>query len=241
MKKLSPEETARYERSLQVEGFGPEAQRRLNAASVLTVGAGGLGSAALSYLAAAGIGHLGIADFDTVSVGNLQRQILYATPQIGKEKAVCAANRLKTLNPHVEISVHNCKITVENAAEIIGKYDIIIDCTDNYETRYLVDNFCLQHQKPFIYGTAEQMQGQLSTFHYRGAGGYADLYPRHAGTFPATGSESRPIGVLPPVPGVIGSLQALEAVKIITGIGDTLHGKLLTVDFRTYRFSLFRL
>ncbi len=240
MKKLSSEEVARYERSLRVEGFDTDSQLRLNAAAVLAVGAGGLGSAALSYLAAAGIGRLGIADFDTVSASNLQRQILYATPQIGKGKAVCAAERLKALNPHVEISVHNCKITVENVGEIIGNYDIIIDCTDNYETRYLVDNFCSQQQKPFIYGTAEQWQGQLSTFHYRGAKGYADLYPRSAGTAPAADS-GRPLGVLSPVPGIIGSLQALEAIKIITGIGDTLHGKLLTVDFRTYRFSLFRL
>ncbi len=240
MKELTPEELSRYERSLQVRDFGPESQQRLSAASVLVIGAGGLGSAVLSYLTAAGVGHIGIVDYDTVSLSNLQRQVLYVTQQIGKSKVVCAQERLQALNPHVDITVDNYKITVENASDIIQRYDIIIDCTDNYETRYLVDNICLKQSKPFIYGTAEQMEGQISTFHYLGAGGYSDLYPRHSRPV-SSAKEKTSIGVLSPVPGIIGSLQALEAIKIITGLGDTLAGRLLTINFQTYRFSLFKL
>lgn len=234
MKELSSDELSRYERSLLVEGFNCQQQLMLKESSVLVIGAGGLGSAVLQYLVAAGVGCCGIAEYDVVSLSNLQRQVLYAESDLGHSKSEAAYKRLKLVNSNVDIVVHNMKVDVDNADELTSLYDVIIDCSDNYIVRYTVDNSCRKFNKPFIYGSIENMTGQISTFHYNGAKGYVDLFPYSA---PAKDK----IGVLSPIPGIIGSLQALEAIKIITRCGDTLSNKLLVMNLKTYSFSIFEI
>ncbi len=226
--------TERYLRSVMVEGFGAEGQARLAQSKVAVAGCGGLGSAALSYLTAAGVGTLVIADGDTVALSNLQRQVLYATEQIGRPKAECAAERLRALNPDVDIVVHNVFIGVENFVDIFGEADIIIDCTDNYMARYALSALCKKHGKPFIYATAQGMGGQMALFTPRHGIYYHDLYPEPAAQRPA-------VGVMPPLPGIIGSLEALEAIKYLSGTGDTLEGKLMVADMGRMRFEVFEL
>ena len=226
--------TLRYERSLLVDGFGTEGQARLSRAKVAVVGCGGLGSAALSYLAAAGVGALSIADGDTVSLSNLQRQVLYTTEQIGRRKATCAAERLRAINPDVDIAVHNLFIDVDNFPDIADGADLIIDCTDNYRTRYTLSKLCKEHGKPFIYATAEQMGGQVALFTPRCRTYYHDLFPEPAPQRPV-------VGVLPPLPGIIGAIEAAEAIKYLSKTGETLEGRLLVTDFREMRFDIFEL
>lgn len=226
--------TERYLRSVLVEGFGPEGQERLSRSTVAVAGCGGLGSAALSYLAAAGVGRLVIADGDTVNLSNLQRQVLYTTAQIGRHKATCAAERLGAINPDVDIVVHNVSISVDNFDSFASGADIVIDCTDNYAARYALSSMCKERSLPFIYATAEGMGGQVALFTPRHGIYYHDLYPEPA--------EQRPVvGVMPPIPGVIGAIEASEAIKYLSGTGDTLEGKLLVADMRRMRFEIFGL
>lgn len=227
---LTKNDKMRYERNLLVEGFSEREQEKLLAAKVAVVGAGGLGSAALNYLVAAGVGHITLIENDVVSLSNLQRQVLYTTADQGQLKAEVAAARLSRLNPACRFVIVTDRLDAGNSGALLSGHDVVVDCTDNYDTRYVIDAFCEQHRVPMVYGTAQQIGGQVSVFHYRGAAGYRSLYPDAPEMLPVS-------GVLSPIVGVIGALEALEAVKILTGVGESLAGRLLTVDGRTMTFS----
>jgi sulfur-carrier protein adenylyltransferase/sulfurtransferase len=234
---LSKEELQRYSRHLLMEEFGEQAQLKLKSAKVLVVGAGGLGSPCLLYLATAGIGHLGIADDDVVQLSNLQRQVLFSTEDVGKPKAEVARQQLKEKNPLVEISTHG-RITRDNVIEVIRKYDLIVDGSDNFSTRYLLNDACVIVEKPYIYGALFKFEGQVSTFNYLGGPTYRCLYPEAPlpGEVPACGEA----GVLGVLPGIIGSWQAAEAIKVITGMGEPLSGKLLVINLLNNNFDVLR-
>jgi sulfur-carrier protein adenylyltransferase/sulfurtransferase len=226
---LSPAETLRYARHLVLDDVGETGQRKLKEARVLIVGAGGLGSPASLYLAAAGVGTLGLVDFDDVDASNLQRQVLYGESDLGRPKLDAALERLRDLNPHIRLVAHPERLTSDNALEIIAGYDIVIDGTDNFPTRYLVNDACVLLGKRNVYGSILKFDGQLSVF----AGGddapcYRCLFrePPPPGMVPSC-AEGGVLGVLP---GVIGSLQALEAIKLITGAGEPMIGRLLLFD-----------
>ncbi len=225
---LSKEEKERYSRHLILEGFGEEAQLKLKAAKVLVVGAGGLGCPALLYLTAAGVGSIGLIDDDLVSESNLQRQILYSTEDIGESKALVAEQKLKAINPLIDIGAYYGRLTKDGALNIIESYDLVIDASDNFATRYLVNDACVILNKPFVYGAIHKFEGQISVFNYKVGPTYRCLFPEQpeAGEAPACGE----VGVLGVLPGIIGTWQATEAIKIITGIGEPLRGKLLTFD-----------
>lgn len=238
---LSPDELSRYSRHILLDEIGLEGQRRLAAAKVLVIGAGGLGSPAALYLAAAGIGTLGIADLDTVEAHNLQRQLLHTTASVGDSKVHSAADRLKALNPHIGIVTHADGIQPENAAEIFRQYDLIVDGTDNFTARYLNNEAAFASQRPLVFGSVFKFEGQVTLFDPASGGPcYRCLFPEPpaAGSVPGCGEA----GVLGAVCGVIGSLQALEAIKHLLHIGRTLTGRLLTYDgltqtFRTLTFG----
>jgi adenylyltransferase/sulfurtransferase len=241
---FSKEELARYDRHIIIPGFGIEAQKKLKAAKVLVIGSGGLGSPALLYLAAAGVGTLGIVDFDVVDDSNLQRQVLFGVDDIGTLKVNAAKKRLQALNPHIEIIVHSTQLTSKNALEILKDYDVIADGTDNFPTRYLVNDASVILDKPNIYASIFQFEGQVSVFNYRNEKGelspnYRDLYPTPPppGLVPSC-AEGGVLGVLP---GIIGSLQALEVIKVITGVGEPLSGKLFLFDALTFETRTFNI
>ncbi|TCO07480.1 HesA/MoeB/ThiF family protein [Natronoflexus pectinivorans] len=214
----------RYARHLLLDNFDESHQERLAKSSVLVVGAGGLGSALLLYLSAAGVGHIGVLDFDVISTSNLNRQILYHPGLVGELKSEEAAKRVKEINPDCKVTCFNRKVTTENAADTIRGFDVVADATDNFQVRYAVDDACRKLNVPLVYGTAEQWGGQLSVFHFNGAKGYSDLYPE------APEVKKTPPGVMGPMPGFIGTRQALEIIKIITGQGEVLAGKLMVFD-----------
>ncbi|MDX1627609.1 MAG: molybdopterin-synthase adenylyltransferase MoeB [Fulvivirga sp.] len=226
--RLSSEELKRYHRHFVLPEFGVEGQQKLKNSSVLVVGAGGLGSPVLLYLAAAGIGHLGIIDFDIIDESNLQRQVLFQTADLGKSKALTAKERLEKLNPHVNISVFNEKLTTENALSIIKGFDLVIDGTDNFPTRYLINDACVLCDKTFIYGSIFRYEGQVAVFNHKGSPHYRDLYPEPPA--PEVVPDCEEGGVLGVLPGIIGSIQASEAIKLLTGVGQTLTGKLLLMN-----------
>lgn len=231
--KFSGAELARYNRHIIIPEFGEEAQLKLKVARVLVIGSGGLGSPALLYLTAAGVGTIGIVDFDVVDDSNLQRQVLFDIHEIGKPKVEAARRRLESLNPHVKIILHNTHFNSGNALDIIKDYDVVADGTDNFPTRYLVNDATLLLNKPNVYASIFQFDGQLSVFNYvnrlgeRGPN-YRDLYPTPPppGLVPSC-AEGGVLGVLP---GIIGSLQALEVIKVITGVGEPLSGRFYTFD-----------
>jgi molybdopterin/thiamine biosynthesis adenylyltransferase/rhodanese-related sulfurtransferase len=230
---LSPEETHRYSRQILLPEFGTQGQYKLLNTKVLVIGAGGLGSPALLYLAAAGIGRLGIIDFDVVDISNLQRQVLFTTADVGKPKAQLAVDRVRAINPSVKTDVYVEQLTSANALSILSKYDLILDGSDNLPTRYLVNDACILLKKTLIYGAVFQFEGQASVFNQLLPDGthgpnYRDLFPQPPppDMVPSC-SEGGVLGVLP---GVIGTLQASEAIKVITGIGSTLSGRLLLYD-----------
>ncbi|NML20901.1 molybdopterin-synthase adenylyltransferase MoeB [Pseudoflavitalea sp. G-6-1-2] len=242
---FSKEELARYNRHIIIPEFGLEAQQKLKAAKVLIVGSGGLGSPALLYLAAAGVGTIGIVDFDVVDDSNLQRQVLFGVEAIGKPKVEEAKKRLEALNPHIKIILHNTQLTSQNALEILKDYDVVADGTDNFPTRYLVNDATVLLGIPNVFASIFQFEGQVSVFNQRNEKGelgpnYRDLYPTPPppGLVPSC-AEGGVLGVLP---GIIGSLQALETIKVITGVGDTLNGRFyhfdaLTFESRTFNIS----
>ena len=234
MREISERERERYQRNLLVDGFGEQGQSRLLESRVTVVGAGGLGSAVLNYLVAAGVGHIRIVESDTVSPSNLQRQVLYTTAEIGALKAEAAAARLSRLNPGCRLEIVAGRLTAADASERLHGSDVVVDCTDNYAARYVIDDYCASAGVPMVYGTAEQAGGQVSVFHARGAGGYRSLYPEEP-------PQEEIVGVLSPVVGVIGSLQALETVKLLSGFGETLAGRLLVLEGRTMRGSIFEI
>ena len=230
---FSKEELERYSRHLIIPEFNIEGQRKLKGSSVLVIGSGGLGSPLLLYLAAAGVGRIGIVDFDTVDASNLQRQVLFGIQSVGASKAEAARDRLASLNPHITLEVHNTKFTSENARELVRQYDVVADGTDNFPTRYLVNDACVLEDRVNVYASIYRFEGQASVFNEllpdgtRGPN-YRDLFPSPPppGLVPSC-AEGGVIGVLP---GILGSLQALEVIKVITGVGDTLSGRLFLFD-----------
>lgn len=228
MSTLSNEEILRYQRHLTLPGFGETAQLRLKEARVLVVGAGGLGCPALQYLAAAGVGTLGIVDDDVVSRSNLQRQILFTDADVGQSKAVAAAARLQAMNPEVSCDVYATRLTVKNALEWIGAYDVVVDGSDNFVTRYLVNDACVMSGKPLVYGALYTFHGQASVFNFKGGPTYRCLFPEPPD--PKDAPNCAEIGVLGVLPGLIGVIQATETIKVICGIGQPLSGRLLIFD-----------
>lgn len=241
---FTKEELARYNRHIIIPGFGMEAQLKLKAAKVLIIGSGGLGSPALLYLAAAGVGTLGIVDFDVVDDSNLQRQVVFGVESVGKPKVEAARERLLALNPHLNVVLHNTHINSSNALDIIKDYDVVADGTDNFPTRYLVNDACVLLDKPNVYASIFQFDGQVSVFNYVDKNGergpnYRDLYPTPPppGLVPSC-AEGGVLGVLP---GIIGSLQAAEVIKIITGVGEPLSGRFFTFDALQFETRTFRI
>ncbi|MEL6652360.1 MAG: molybdopterin-synthase adenylyltransferase MoeB, partial [Bacteroidota bacterium] len=230
---FSKEELERYSRHLIIPDFNIEGQRKLKAAKVLVVGGGGLGSPMLQYLAAAGVGTIGIVDYDIVDDSNLQRQVLYGVESVGKLKVEEAKARLLSLNPHIQINTHNTLLNSDNALEIIKDYDVVADGTDNFPTRYLVNDACVLLGKTNVYASIFQFEGQVSVFNYTDSEGntgpnYRDLFPTPPppGLVPSC-AEGGVIGVLP---GIVGSLQALEVIKVVSGVGEPLSGRLFLFD-----------
>lgn len=237
---LSIEEKQRYARHLTIPDVGSEGQKKLKAARVLCIGAGGLGSPVTMYLAAAGIGHIGIVDFDVVDFSNLQRQLLHGTEDVGKKKIESAVERLRSINPEVMVETYDTRLSAENAAEIAEPYDLIIDGTDNFETRYLSNDLSVLTGKPNVYGSIFRFEGQVSVFApHLGGPCYRCLFPTppEPGQVPSC-AEGGVLGVLP---GIVGCLQANEAIKLILGTGDPLIGRLVHFDALAFRFREIRL
>ena len=228
---LTVKEKLRYNRQIILPELGEEGQHKLKKAKVLVIGAGGLGCPALYYLSAAGVGNIGVIDDDTVDVSNLHRQIMYNESDIGKEKALCVKEKITQFNPNTEVNVYPKKLSIDNALHLIKHYDIVLDGSDNFATRYLVNDACVILKKPFVYGAVFQFNGQVSVFNFKGGPTYRCLFPEPPteGTMPSC-SEAGVIGVLP---GIIGSYQASEVIKLITGIGKPLSGQLFMIDLRT--------
>ncbi|MGB7565040.1 MAG: molybdopterin-synthase adenylyltransferase MoeB [Prochlorococcaceae cyanobacterium] len=237
---LSPDEVARFSRHLILPEVGLEGQKRLKAASVLCVGTGGLGSPLLLYLAAAGVGRIGIVDFDVVDTSNLQRQVIHGTSWVGKPKIESAKHRIHEINPHCQVDLYETALTSENALEIIRPYDIVCDGTDNFPTRYLVNDACVLLGKPNVYGSIFRFEGQATVFNLdANSPNYRDLFPEPPppGLVPSC-AEGGVVGVLP---GIIGLIQATETIKILTGIGTTLSGRLLLFDALQMKFRELKL
>jgi molybdopterin-synthase adenylyltransferase len=242
MATLTPDEVQRYKRHLVLKEIGGQGQQRLKAARVLVIGAGGLGSPVLLYLAAAGVGTLGIIDDDSVSLDNLQRQIVHDTAHIGTPKVDSARHTIARLNPHVVVETYNERLTAANALAIIGRYDIVADGSDNFATRYLVSDACYFAKKPLAFAALGPFDGYVTLFkpHERGKDGTP--YPSYRCLFPeapppGTVANCSEVGVLGAVAGVVGTLQATEVIKEITGAGDTLAGRLLIYDAKDARFD----
>jgi len=237
--RLDPEEISRYSRHILLPEVGMEGQRKLKDASVLVIGAGGLGSPVGLYLAAAGVGRLGLVDFDVVDSTNLQRQVLFGSRDVGSPKIDAARDRLRDLNPHIAIEVHDTRLTSSNALEILRGYDIVIDGTDNFPTRYLVSDACVLLGKPNVYGSIFRFEGQASVFWAERGPCYRCLYPEPPppGQVPSC-AEGGVLGILP---GTVGAIQATEAVKLILGRGEPLLGRLLLFNALEMRFRELRL
>jgi sulfur-carrier protein adenylyltransferase/sulfurtransferase len=225
---MTPEELRRYSRHTLLPEFGMAGQEKLRAARVLLVGLGGLGSPAAMYLAAAGVGTLGLVEFDVVDESNLQRQIIHGTSDVGRPKIDSAADRLREINPHVALELHRAPLGADNALALIGAYDVVVDGTDNFSTRYLVNDACVMTGTPNVYGSVFRFEGQAAVFATKGGPCYRCLHPEPppAGLIPSC-AEAGVLGVLP---GLIGVIQATEAIKLITGIGEPLIGRFLLYD-----------
>ena len=236
---LSAEELLRYGRQLSLPRFGVDGQRRLKAARVLIVGAGGLGSPAALYLAGAGIGTLGLVDFDVVDVTNLHRQLLHGSSDVGRPKLDSARDRLREVNPHVRLECHDTRLSASNAMEILRGYDVVLDGTDNFATRYLVNDACVLLDIPNVYGAIFRFEGQASLFSTADGPCYRCLYPEPPppGTVPSC-AEGGVLGVLP---GLVGLIQATECIKLVAGIGDSLAGRLLLFDALGMQFRSVRI
>ena len=236
---LSKDEYQRYSRHIILPEVGLDGQKRLKAASILCVGTGGLGSPLLLYLAAAGVGRIGIVDFDIVDSSNLQRQIIHGTSWVGKPKVESAQNRILEINPFCQVDLYETPLSSANALDIIKPYDIVIDGTDNFPTRYLTNDACVLLDKPNIYGSIFRFEGQATVFNYQGGPNYRDLYPEPPppGMVPSC-AEGGVLGVLP---GIIGTIQATEAIKIILGAENTLSGRLLLFNAWDMKFRELKL
>ena len=235
---FSAAETTRYSRHLLLPEIGVAGQQKLKAARVLVVGCGGLGCPVLQYLAAAGVGTLGLLDFDTVDASNLQRQVLYATADVGRPKALVAAEKLRAQNPYITLQTHQELLTAATALALFAHYDLVVDCSDNFATRYLVNDACVILGKALVFGAIFKFEGQVSVFNYQGGPTYRCLYAEPPA--PGEAPSCAEIGVLGVLPGLIGTMQANEALKIILGIGEVLSGRLLLVDALSMRFQTIR-
>jgi molybdopterin/thiamine biosynthesis adenylyltransferase/rhodanese-related sulfurtransferase len=236
---LTRDEILRYSRHLLIPDVGLDGQRKLKAASVLVIGTGGLGSPVTLYLAAAGIGHIGVVDYDVVDFSNLQRQVIHATSEIGKLKVESARRRMLDLNPDIQVDAYNMPFTSANAVQIAEGYDLIIDCTDNFPTRYLSNDLCVLTGKPNVYGSIYRFDGQVSVFDAKRGPCYRCLFPEPPPpSLVPTCAEGGVLGVLP---GTIGTIQATEAIKLILGIGDPLIGRLLLYNALDLTFEFVKL
>jgi molybdopterin-synthase adenylyltransferase len=238
---LSSEEIERYARHLVLPEVGGPGQNKLKSARALVIGAGGLGAPILLYLAAAGVGHIGICDHDIVSLSNLQRQVIHTTAQIGRTKTQSAAEMLQAINPHIEVIQHAARITPENALELISQYDVVADACDNFNTRFLVADSCYFAKKPLVSAAVGQFDGQISTFKpylKRPDGEPFPTYRCFIGDLPERGlfPACEDAGILGALPGIIGSMQAMEVIKEILDIGDSLAGRILMYDALAARF-----
>ncbi|MEH2258457.1 molybdopterin-synthase adenylyltransferase MoeB [Nostoc sp.] len=236
---LTKDDYERYSRHLILPEVGLEGQKRLKAASVMCIGTGGLGSPLLLYLAAAGVGRIGIVDFDIVDTSNLQRQVIHGTSWVGKPKIESAKNRIHEINPYCQVDLYETRVSSENALELIQPYDIVVDGTDNFPTRYLVNDACVLLNKPNVYGSILRFEGQATVFNYEGGPNYRDLFPEPPppGMVPSC-AEGGVLGILP---GIIGLIQATETVKIILGQGNTLSGRLLLYNALDMKFRELKL
>ncbi|MHC5743167.1 MAG: molybdopterin-synthase adenylyltransferase MoeB [Nostoc sp.] len=236
---LTKDDYERYSRHLILPEVGLEGQKRLKAASVMCIGTGGLGSPLLLYLAAAGVGRIGIVDFDVVDTSNLQRQVIHGTSWVGKPKIESAKNRIHEINPYCQVDLYETRLTSENALDLIQPYDIVVDGTDNFPTRYLVNDACVLLNKPNVYGSILRFEGQATVFNYEDGPNYRDLFPEPPppGMVPSC-AEGGVLGILP---GIIGLIQATETVKIILGQGNTLSGRLLLYNALDMKFRELKL
>ena len=229
----------RYDRQMILPEIGEEGQKKLLNAKVLIVGVGGLGSPIALYLAGAGVGCIGLLDDDVVRISNLQRQVLYSEKELGKSKAVCAAERLSALNSEIKVQSYSTRLTEDNAFDIIGEYDMVVDGCDNFATRYLINDICIQQEKPYIYGAICGFEGQVSVFNFGNRKkSYRDLYPDEE---EMKRMPPPPKGVMGITPAVVGSIEATEVLKVIGGFGNVLAGELWTIDLRTLQSNKFSL
>jgi molybdopterin/thiamine biosynthesis adenylyltransferase/rhodanese-related sulfurtransferase len=237
------EEWLRYSCQMKLPGFDSDAQEKLSQSSVLIVGVGGLGCPAAQYLVASGIGLIGIADYDKVAVTNLHRQILYNISDVGKSKARVACDKLRLMNEQVELAEFNKKITSRNVKELVNDFDVILDCTDNIETKYLLNDACVIAGKPLIYGSIFQNEGQLAVWNVKLKDG--DFSPNYRDVFPDINANALPTcaegGVLPTIAGIIGSMQAAETIKLLTGCGEVMAGKIFLIDGNSLQSRIFNL
>ncbi len=225
---LSKDECQKYSRQIILPGFGTAAQQKLKNAKVLVIGCGGLGSPVLLYLAAAGVGQIGIVEFDTINITNLHRQILFDSHHVGKNKITEASEKLRAINPEIKLELFPDRLNSQNCLTIFKKYDLVVDCSDNFPTRYLVNDACEILNLPFIYAAIHQFEGQVAVFNYKNSTTYRDLFPTPPP--PEMAPNCAESGILGSVAGIIGSLQANEALKIITGLGTPLVNQVLLVE-----------
>jgi len=237
MRKLSNEDLSRFTRHFSLAEVGKKGQEKLKNARVLVVGAGGLGSPLLIYLAAAGVGTIGIVDDDIVSISNLQRQVLYTTAEVGLKKVELASKKLLALYPEIDIQTFDLKLSETSAEKLLEDYDIVADCTDNYKTRALLGQVSAKLRMPLAFASVLNYEGQIAVFNYHGGPTYADLFPN----VPQDGIyKENEIGLIGVLPGIAGTLQANEIIKVITGFGEVISGKLLVFNIQDNRFNLFR-
>ncbi|WP_071146524.1 HesA/MoeB/ThiF family protein [Bacteroides ihuae] len=228
----------RYNRQMMLLEIGEEGQAKLKAAKVLIVGVGGLGSPIALYLAGAGVGTIGLIDDDVVSISNLHRQILYSEAQTGELKALCASMRLKALNSDIRVNAYPKRLTEKNVRELISQYDIVVDGCDNFSTRYLINDVCVELGKPYVYGAICGFEGQVAVFNYRTNKNYRDLYPSEEEML---SMPPPPKGVIGVTPAITGSIEATEVIKIINNYDTVLSGKLWTIDLRSLQTNIFSL
>lgn len=238
-KELSPEDFVRYERNIKIPFIRVEGQKKLKNASVLIVGAGGLGSASAYYLTAAGIGRLGLVDNDVVEASNLNRQILHPHQRMGMLKVESAKKTLRELNPDLEVDLYPLLFEQKLAAEILQKYDLVVDGTDNFETRYLINRLCVRYDKPYVYGAVFHFSGQISVFHASRGPCFQCIF--HQMPPQQVIEANRKSGVIGALPGIIGTIQTVEVIKLILGVGEPLIGRILMVDGMEMDFSAIKI
>ena len=235
---LSTREIRRYSKQIMIPEIGLQGQEKLKHAKVLVIGAGGLGCPVLQYLTAAGVGKIGIAEFDTVDETNLQRQVLYGSTDVGKLKSIIAKNRLEYLNSHVELEVYNLRCDASNSLRILRNWDVIVDATDNLDTRYIINDACVILGKPMIHGSIYKYEGVISVFNYKGGPTYRCYNPRTNNDDFKNPLPSG-VGLFGVLPGIIGTYLANEVIKVITETGDILHGKVLLINILNNTFNTF--